>query len=120
MKSKNKKKFTRIAFILNGFLFLMNGIVLINDNQLVFGLLHLVAVIFNFGMLYNFKNFKVNESFDYIIFVLNIIICIIVAIQYIEAGKSYIQYAWFIAALFSTIALILKIKKRKIVSNSSI
>ena len=117
---KNKKKVAKIAFIINGFLFLMNGIVLINENQLLFGLLYLLAVIFNFGMLYNFKNFKVNESFDYVIFVLNIIISIIVAIQYIQAGKSYIQYAWFIAALFSTIALILKIKKRKMVANASI
>lgn len=116
---KNKKKFAKIAFILNGFLFLMNGVMLIDTSQFAFGSIHLVAAVFNFSMLYNFKNFKINASFDYVIFILNIIISAVVAIQYMQAGKSYIQYPWLIAALLSTFALVLKIKKRKMISNVS-
>jgi len=110
VNSKRKDKFSKIAFLLNGILFLIAGIGLVNDSKLTLGILQLFAAILNLAMIINFKNERAKGILEYAILTMNIIVSLSIALDYILLGKSYIQYAWIIAAFVSLIALI---KRRK-------
>lgn len=116
MNSKRKNKFSKIAFLLNGLLFLIAGIGLIKDSKLTLGILQLFAAMINLAMILNFKNEKIKRMLDYAILMMNIVVSLSIAVDYMLVGKSFIQYAWIIAAFVSLIALI---KKRKALTSNS-
>ena len=111
---KKKNKLIKIAFLLNGLLFLVGGIVLINEGKLIFGIIQILASILNITMILKIRNKKTIEILNYLILAMNIIVCISIAVDNILANKSYIQFAWIIAAIVSLVAIIVQIKKRKL------
>ena len=108
-----KKKFTRIVFILNGLLFLLAAFDYASQTLWAFTTLHFTAAMLNLSMIKKFRSEKRKELFSYGILLMNIIVPIALAMDCIAQGKQYIQYAWFLAALMSTVVLILKIIRRK-------
>ena len=112
MENKRKKRFARAAFMLGGLLLLMNGIVLIGESKVVFGIIQVIASFLNFGMLRNFKNLKAKRNLEYGVFIMNIIISLLIARDYIQAGSSYIHYVWIFSAILYTVALVFIIRKK--------
>jgi hypothetical protein len=108
-----KNRFTKLAFSINGLLFLMGGISLINDGKSILGVIQLLASIFNITMILKIRNKSSIEKLNYIILAMNIVVCLSIAIDNILAGKLYIQFVWIIAAIVSLVALILQIKRKK-------
>lgn len=116
---KKKNKLNIIAYSLNGLLFLMGGVLLINDGKLIFATIQLLASILNIIMVLKIRKKRKIEKLNYIILAMNIIVCISVAIDYILANKSYIQFVWFFAAVLSFVALILQMKRKKSLPNNT-
>lgn len=114
---KKKKKLTKIVFALNGFLFLMGGVLLISDNKLIFGIIQLVASVLNIGMILKFRDDRTMKKLNYATLAMNVIVCTSIAIDNILVGKMYIQYIWFFAAFMSLVALTIQVKKTKILPN---
>ena len=108
-----KTKLNKLVFSLNGFLFLMGSITLFDEGKFGFGIVQLIAALINISMILNVKNVKVESNLNYAIMAMNVIVCISVGIDNILSGKTYLQYVWFIAAIMSSIALIVHIKKNK-------
>lgn len=113
MNQQRKERITRAVFVLNGFLFLLGGVGLLNDGKIVFGIAQIIASVLNFGMLSKFRKTEYKYLLELLILVVNVIVCVLIAIDYIQMGKMYIQYMWIIAAIISTIALIVKLVKDK-------
>ncbi len=118
MKKKNRLEL--VAFSLNGFLFLLGGVVLIDENKIVLGIIQLVSSLLNILMIVRIRNKKRVEKLNHAILVMNVIVCISVGIDYMLANKTYIQYAWFFAAVVSLVALIIQIRKKKTLSSNRI
>lgn len=113
MNAKIKNKLNRIVFLLNGFLFLLGGIVLIDETKWTFGVLHFLGSALNLGMIIKFENKKTKEIIEYAVLAVNVVVSLAIAIDYQLAGKAYIQYAWLMAAIMSSVALGIHIKRRK-------
>ena len=107
-----KKILTRVAFSLNGALFLLGGIVLIDEGKLVLGIIQLLASILNISMIIKISNKQKVEKLNYVILAMNVVVCLSIAIDYMLANTSYIQYVWILAAIVSLIALLIQMKKR--------
>ncbi len=106
-----KEKLTRAAFLLNGFLFLMGGVDLVQNEKIVFAAIQLIASLLNFGVLAGFKNEKIKKNLNTLILLMNVVVSLSVGIDYHLSGKSFIQYAWYLAALVSIIALVVQLRK---------
>lgn len=113
MNNKIKNRFLRLAFLLNGLIFLFAGAMLISDNKVVFGILQLLASILNLSMIIHFRNENAKKKIEYAILIANIIVSLSIAIDYILSGKLYIQYMWIMAAVMSAIAVIIQVKREK-------
>ena len=113
IKENRKRKISRILFILNSFLFLISGIDLLTNNKLIFASLQIFAAMLNLSMIVEFKHKQINKKIELLVLVMNIIICIFMAFDYIQSGKSYIQYIWMFAAIMSAIALLIQLQKNK-------
>ncbi|GAB5472658.1 MAG: hypothetical protein Mars2KO_07570 [Maribacter sp.] len=114
---KSKDKLNSIAYALNGILFLMGGITLIDDGKLIFAAIQVLASILNIMMVLKIRKKGKIEKLNHIILAMNIVVCISVAVDYILANKSYIQFVWIFAALLSLVALILQMKRKKTLPN---
>ncbi len=111
MESKKKQRISLFTFILSGVLFTMGGLLLIAESKIWFGLLQLAAGIFNFGAV-AFRKKAIRARLELVVFLFNILVALSVAWDYMLAGKQYLQYAWFMAALLSCIALIITVRKK--------
>lgn len=108
-----KNKLARIAFALNGSLFLMGGILLAGDDKYAFALIQILAAVLNIAMLLRITNSKTVNKLNYAILIMNVVVCLSIAIDSFMVGKSYIQYAWIIAAVVSFVALLIQVKKNR-------
>lgn len=108
MDNQRKKRILKIGFILGGFLLLINGVVLISQTKLVYGAVHLFASILNFGMLLNFKATGLKQKLEDAIFIMNSILSMLIAIDYIQDGSNYIHYAWILSSILFLLALVYK------------
>jgi len=81
------------------------------EDKPVFGIIQILASVPNFGVLLSSRNKTANEALKFSTLVMNIIVCLSIGIDAVLSGKTYIQYAWFLAALISTIALVIQLKK---------
>ena len=106
-----------IAFVLNGMLFLLGAWGFINDQKLFFAAIQLLASLLNFGMIWNLRKGLNKSWLELTILFMNIIVALTVAIDYIQAGKTYIQYAWFFAAFMSAIAFLIKANNNRKVAS---
>lgn len=109
MNLKRKQRINRMVFFLNGFLFLLGGYTFLESGKTTFGLIQLVA-----GVLNLLAGFRPNPPRYLLIslFLMNILVAGSVALDYFQSGASYIQYAWLFAALMSTVALIIFLRKK--------
>ena len=114
MRDKKKKKLFIITFLLNSFLFALTGFDVISDAKVSLGLVYLLASFANLIMGLSSNKEKLRAILHYIVLFMNVLVALSLGIDSIVAGKNYIQYAWFLAALMSLIALILQWKRRKI------
>lgn len=115
MKSERKKRLSRFGFILGGILLMMNGVIALGQSQIAFGLIQIILAILNFAMLFNFIKLKSKLKMDDLIFILNSLIALIIAISYIKAGGEYIQYVWILTSIIYIVALLYK-KRKAVVS----
>ncbi|XOV93619.1 MAG: hypothetical protein ACFHWX_02690 [Bacteroidota bacterium] len=113
MNSSRKERLTKITFILNGTLFLLGGVAVIDEGNLALGLFQLFTSLLNYVMLIRFSNTRIRQGFEYAMYIMNIVIALLVAFEYIKMGKSYIQYAWILAAILSAFAFIVHVRKKK-------
>ena len=107
-------KLTRIAFALNGSLFLLGGILLLGDSKYAFAIIQLLAAVLNIAMLLKIRSTKTVNKLNYAILIMNVIVCLSIATDSFMSGKSYIQYAWILAAIVSFVALLIQRKKIRV------
>lgn len=113
MKPERKERINRLVFTLNGFLFVLGGIAPLIEGKLFLGGIQLAAGLFNLLLLLPFTQIRTRVWLNRVVLLLNIVVAISVALDYISAGKRFIQYVWFLAALGSFIALWIQVKREK-------
>lgn len=111
---KNKAKLTDLAFVINGFVFLLGGSLLLEEGKSIMALIQWLAFLLNLAMVLKFWKRRVMERLSYSILFMNVVACLSMAIDAIISGKSFIQYAWILAALISIIALVIHYRNRQI------
>lgn len=114
-----KEKINQIVFALNSFLFIMGAIDPLSQGKLLFGSIQLLAGIANFAFLLTLKKEKTNLWLNRLVLLMNVIVAISVGLDQMAAGKQYIQYVWFLAALASLIALIVQLRREKVATTST-
>ncbi len=119
MNATRKQRFIKMAFLLNGLLFILEGLDLFGDSKLILGMLEVVAGVFNLLMLRKIKNARAKEFLEYAILLMNIIVALAVANDYFEMGKQYIQYMWLATAAMSAIAFIIHFRKKRTIFKES-
>ncbi len=120
MNAARKKRFIRMAFLLNGLLFLLGGLDFFGDDKLFLGMLEIFAGMLNLAMLRKAKPRAVKEFLGYAILLMNVVVALSIAIDYFQMGKSYIQYMWLAAAAMSLIAFFIHFRKKKGVNKKAV
>lgn len=108
-----KKRLVSITFAINGFLFLMGGLSLIFEDKIIFGMIQLLASMLNILMIVKIRSEKPIVKLNLGVLVMNVIVCISIALDNMLADTSYIQYAWIVAAMASLVAFFIQIKRKK-------
>lgn len=75
-------------------------------------MLQLLAAFLNLSMLVPFKSRPMKGKLELGILVMNILVALSIAIDYILIGKTYIQYAWMLVAIMSCVTLLIKLRRR--------
>ncbi len=114
MKRTLKEGLTRVTFLLNGFIFIIGGTDVIQDNKVLFGIFLLSAAILNLSILIKFSKEKIRATLGKLILLVNIIVAFVTAVDYFISGKKYIQYAWLLIAIMSAIVFGMQLKKERI------
>ena len=91
----------------------MGGILLAGDGKYAFALIQILTAVLNIAMLLRITNSKTVNKLNYAILIMNVVVCLSIAIDSFMVGKSYIQYAWIIAAIVSFVALLVQVKKNR-------
>lgn len=112
-----KRRILRFGFLLGGFLLLMNGVIAISQAKLIFGIIQILVSLLNFGMLFNFKSINSKQKLEDLIFIMNSLIALIIAFEYIRTGGQYIQYVWMFTSILYIVVLV--IKRRKNMPNNA-
>ena len=112
MKKAKRKRLSKIVGALNGALFLMGAFSLFGEGKIFFGVLQLIASVFNFIGLARFGNLNVNFFFQQAILLMNVIVALSVAIDYVNKGTQYIQYVWMLTALLSLGVFVLFLRRK--------
>ncbi|MCB0476114.1 MAG: hypothetical protein KDC69_10575 [Flavobacteriaceae bacterium] len=105
-KQSSKNNILRFLFLLNGALFILGGIGLLQDEKIILAIFQLLAAALNIGMFANFKRQKNKKSLELAILGMNIIVALSIGFDYLFSGKSYIQYAWFLVAIITVFVFI--------------
>ncbi len=103
----------KLVFALHGMLFFMGGILLIEEDKNILAVIQLSASVLNLSMLLTIQNKKLIDNIHFLILGMNAIICIAAVVINILPKKSYMHYAWFLAAIISLLVLAFQIKSRK-------
>ena len=99
---QKNSKFHRMAFVINGIVFMLGSMVFMEDNKPFFGIVLLLAGLVNLaGLIPRLRNVT-----GFWVQIMNIIVAIITAWDYFDSGKKYIQYAWILVAAFSSFLFI--------------
>ncbi|MDW3195352.1 MAG: hypothetical protein R8G66_23450 [Cytophagales bacterium] len=113
MTEPKSKKGARFLFILNGILFLLGAYSLIDEAKFIHATVQGLAGIINLIMFVRTRNDLQQFKGHLMIFLMNVIICLMVAYDLHTSGKSYIQYVWLLSALFSMIAMVIFYRKER-------
>ncbi len=112
MKAKRKQRVIRAVSISSGMIFLMGALDFMSNGKIAFGALQIVAGLLNLlSALPEDRLPRWRLGLKYGVLALNVLVAITVAIDYAQAGTQYIQYAWAIVAIISTVALIIQWRK---------
>ena len=112
---KRKEKLEKAVYIINGLLFLMEGITLIYKHEIAWAIMHLAASMFNILVIFMAWNRRAFKYFNYLILVLNIVFCTYTSINSALSGKQYIQYVWLLASILTLVALIIQVRRHKLI-----
>ena len=110
-KAEQKARLTKIVFGLNGVLFLLGGITLLEEAKVVLALIQLIAAITNLAMLPRFIPEARKVYLSIIVLIMNVVVNASIFYDYLMAGKQYIQYVWLLAALLSVVALVVIVRR---------
>ncbi|MBR9920466.1 MAG: hypothetical protein GYB31_06470 [Bacteroidetes bacterium] len=113
MDTEKKKRVLKIAFLLNGFLFLLGGVGLVQDGKWGMAVLQFLAAAFNIMMVLPLFKESVKTRLNVLILGMNVMVTASIAWDYHLSGANYIQYAWLTAAVMSLLALFVYLKKKK-------
>jgi ABC-type transport system involved in cytochrome c biogenesis permease subunit len=109
-----KKRFARVAFGLNGALFLLAsfdafeaGKSTLGGVQLVAGIVNLLLLLFSHGRR------GVARWLNYLTFIMNCLVALAVASDYRSSGTVYLHYVWYLVAIVSIVALFTTMRKEK-------
>lgn len=81
---QESSKFHRVAFVINGMVFILGSMVFMEDNKTFFGIVLLLAGLVNLaGLIPRFRNVT-----GFWIQIMNIIVAIITAWDYFDSGKK--------------------------------
>ena len=112
MDKQRKQRIVRIVSLVTGLIFLMGALDFIDRGRPLFGVLQIVAGLLNLlSALPPEKLPRWQGTLKYGVLGLNVLVAISVAIDYFQAGKQYIQYAWVLIAIISTVALVIQWRK---------
>ena len=95
-----------MVFLLNGFLFLMGGITLLEEAKVVLALIQLIAAVTNLAMLPRFIPEARKVYLSIIVLIMNMVVNASIFYDYLMAGKQYIQNVWLLASVLSLVALV--------------
>jgi len=112
MNPLKRKRLEKIAFLLNGMIFIFGGMILFDEAKPVAGIIQLVTGLSNLVMLRLHTEHR-KRFVNRIILILNILVAIGVSADYFMTGKKYIQYVWIAVAVISTVNLIIDFRKGK-------
>ena len=107
------KKGARFLFILNGALFLLGAYSLIDDAKFIQATVQGLAGIINLIMFIRTKNDLQQFKGHLMIFLMNVIICLMVAYDLHTSGKTYIQFVWLLSAFLPLIAMVVFYRKER-------
>lgn len=106
-----KEKLKKAIFALNGCLFLLSGITACLDWKIVFGIIQIIAGLINLSFLLKRLTATQKNGLQILVYLMNIIVAITVALDYYNEGTEYIQYVWILTALISVIPLVIFLRK---------
>jgi ABC-type transport system involved in cytochrome c biogenesis permease subunit len=113
MDAGKKARLVNAVFLLNGLLFLLGGIGLVQENKIVVGIPHFMAAFLNLSMLANMLTRRMRAWADYVVYAMNIVVASFIAVDYFLMEKKYIQYVWILAAIMSFVALLGHYRREK-------
>lgn len=112
MKPSTGQKLFNFSFIASGIIFIFNGFEVILQAKFILAAIQLLAGIGNLLMLKKHSD-RSRHLLNYLLYLLNIGIALAIAMDYINAGKKHLQFAWFFVALISLAAAVLYFKKSR-------
>ena len=109
MAFNQKERLIRMSFLLNGFLFVLGALELITSGRVPFGLFQGGIAVMNFLLYSKGREAITKKLLTYGILIANIVVYLTTVSEKVNAGKQLVQYAWLIAAIMTTVALIVYI-----------
>lgn len=119
MTNNKKSQLSRLVFALNGFLFLLGALDPWQQGKFLFGSIQLIAGLINLALLPSFLSERAKARLNRWVLLMNVVVAISIGLDQIASGKQFIQYAWFLAALGSLIALLIRLRKDRATSLST-
>ena len=113
-----KERLSRALFALNGGLFVLGTYDGFSKEKWWLTGVYLVAALLNVIAFVKFNHKERRAITNYLVLFMNVIVAGAIALDYQWSGARFIQYAWAFAALMSGIALVLQIKKSRIVADA--
>lgn len=108
MNPSRKARLQKIAFVLNGSLFLLGAYGMWEQGKWLFASLQLAAGVLNLLMLLAVLRQRYSHTMASLLLLMNVLVAVSVAVDYFLAGKDYIQYVWLLTALISAVVLLLR------------
>ncbi|MEZ4917968.1 MAG: hypothetical protein R2792_02590 [Saprospiraceae bacterium] len=107
IRAQRKAKALKGVSILNGFLFLLSGVGFIEKGKLLFGFLQILASALNLRVAFmKSPDSPAARMLNRAIGIMNILIPISIAVDYIQSDSKYIHFAWIFVALLSLFVFI--------------
>lgn len=113
MSKGQTKKSARFLFILNGILFLLGAFSLIEEEKYIQASIQAIAGLINLIMLARMRSSQWQLKGHMSIFLMNVIVCLLVAYDLDVSGKTYLQFIWLLSAILSMVAMIVFYRRQR-------
>lgn len=113
MSNDRKKRFARLAFGLNGALFLLASFSALQEDKPLLFAVQLIAGVVNLLVLAFSRKPGAVRRLNYLTFIMNFVVALVVAQDYRSGGTDYLHYVWYLVALFSIVALVVVLRKER-------